>query len=105
VPSANGLRLPILGTIVVLVLLAVALVLGVTVSGHASDSTPLVTSVLGFIALAIVTLLNLLSTRRVGEETRHIGEQVNGRLDHVEERVDHAAETIEQAALRRGAEG
>lgn len=91
-PNGTRYQSTIVAAIVALILIAAATVVGIAITGHTSDSTPLVTQVLGFVALAVIALLGLLKAEKVEHKADVIQGEVNGRLDSVERKIETASE-------------
>jgi uncharacterized membrane protein len=76
----SGYRLTIVAAVVALVAIAGAIVIGGEIAGFDSQTTPVVTTALGFIATTIVALLALLQAQAARHETREVNEKVNGHI-------------------------
>lgn len=84
-------RLFVLGAVVALCALVAASIVGVAIAGHASDSTPLIVALLGFVAPTVAALMALLVVQRVEKATNHLQHEVDRRLHNVEEQVNEVA--------------
>lgn len=70
----------VVAAIVALVLIGAALAVGSEVAGIDSNSTPIVTTVVGLFAPTIIGLLALLKAEKVDRKTDAVNDKVNGHL-------------------------
>jgi hypothetical protein len=74
--------LTILAAIVALVAIVAGLVAGITVAGQVDSATPLVTSILGFVSMVVVSLLTLLRTEDTAHKVTDTANKIsNGYMD------------------------
>jgi hypothetical protein len=82
-----------------IVIVTLATIVGLSIAAP-SDATPLITTVMAFVAPTIVALLALAKADQTHEKVATLSRNVNGRMDElVEERVSHA---LLQQAVEHG---
>jgi low affinity Fe/Cu permease len=78
-----GYRLSIIAAVVALAAIAAAIVIGGEIAGFDSQTTPVVTTALGFIATTVVALLALLQAQAARHEGREINAKVDGHISRL----------------------
>ena len=87
----NGIpKVGILVTICVLTILAIVATVAIVLVGHEQQTTPVLVTIIGFIATTIGVLLTLIRT----EQTRHDVQDVKKASDAVQEEVAEMKEVV-----------